>query len=137
MDALTVPGTLASLGPIAGYVRAATGAAGLDTKAAYWLRMAADEIATNIFTYGCRGTVASVVIRAETDDEWIRIVIEDGTPPFDPRSVPPPGDLDAPIEDRSEGGLGLFMALRKLDAFDYQRVGATNRSILAMRRSRP
>jgi anti-sigma regulatory factor (Ser/Thr protein kinase) len=51
MKSSTVPATLDSLGPIADYVMAAAAAAGLDRRASYRLRLAVDEIATNIMGY--------------------------------------------------------------------------------------
>ncbi|MGA9380780.1 MAG: ATP-binding protein, partial [Phormidium sp.] len=52
MEQLTVPGTLDSLSKISDYVLSAASAAGLDKKASYKLRLAVDEIATNVIVYG-------------------------------------------------------------------------------------
>ncbi|HXV96967.1 MAG TPA: ATP-binding protein, partial [Anaerolineae bacterium] len=52
MEALTVPGTLDSLSVIGKYVLTAAATAGLDKKVSYRLRLAVDEIATNIITHG-------------------------------------------------------------------------------------
>jgi serine/threonine-protein kinase RsbW len=52
MESLTVPGTLDSLKAIANYVMAAAEKAGLEKKEAYKLRLAIDEIASNIIIHG-------------------------------------------------------------------------------------
>ncbi|MEQ8963773.1 MAG: ATP-binding protein, partial [Coleofasciculus sp. C2-GNP5-27] len=52
LEPLTVSGTLDSLGAIAQYVLQAAQAANLDKKASYNLRLAVDEIATNIIIHG-------------------------------------------------------------------------------------
>jgi anti-sigma regulatory factor (Ser/Thr protein kinase) len=45
--------------------------------------------------------------------------------PFDPLSVPPP-DLDAPIEERRIGGLGLHIVREMMDTLEYAREGGRN-----------
>ena len=52
MESLTVSGTLDSLKTIAAYVLSAAENAGLEKKPAYKLRLAVDEIATNIIVHG-------------------------------------------------------------------------------------
>ncbi|HEY9797793.1 MAG TPA: ATP-binding protein, partial [Leptolyngbyaceae cyanobacterium] len=52
MKNLTVAGTLDSLDAIAKYVMAVAAATGLDKKTSYNLRLAVDEIATNIIIHG-------------------------------------------------------------------------------------
>ena len=51
-EAITVPGTIESLDAIAKYIISVAAAAGLDKKASYKLRLAIDEIATNIIIHG-------------------------------------------------------------------------------------
>lgn len=79
MQPLTVPGTLDSLKAIANYVLAAAAAAGLDKKASYHLHLAADEIATNIITYGYQeaGRSGAVDLRAELDENTLTVILED------------------------------------------------------------
>jgi len=52
MDSMVVPGVLDSLSAIGRYVLGAAWAAGLDKRAAYRLRLAVDEIATNAVLHG-------------------------------------------------------------------------------------
>ncbi|MFN2169541.1 MAG: ATP-binding protein, partial [Anaerolineae bacterium] len=52
MDDLTVPGTLKSVRTIGQYVLTAAEEAGLEERAAYRLRQAVDEIATNAVIHG-------------------------------------------------------------------------------------
>ena len=52
MESLIVSGKLESLGAIAQYVMSAAKEAELEKKAAYKLRLAIDEVATNIITHG-------------------------------------------------------------------------------------
>ena len=52
MDGLTVGATLESLSAIGAFIRDAAAEAGLDSRAAYRLRLAVDEMATNIIVHG-------------------------------------------------------------------------------------
>ena len=54
MKPLIVPGTLASIRAIGKYVLQAAAEAGLESRAAYRLRLAVDEIATNAVTMATR-----------------------------------------------------------------------------------
>jgi anti-sigma regulatory factor (Ser/Thr protein kinase) len=132
-----VPGTLDSLATISEYaVRAAT-AADLDQKAAYKLRLAIDEIATNIIVHGYEeaGIQGPIDIWAEIDDTDLRLVIEDMATPFDPGNLAPPVGMDLPLEERQIGGLGVFLALQSVDELVYERIGDRNRNTFVMHRS--
>ena len=87
MEPLTVPGTLDALATIGKYVLAAAAVAGLDNKAAYRLRLAVDEIATNIIAYGYQpmGQDGVIDVRADIDEQTLTITLEDTAPAFDPR----------------------------------------------------
>lgn len=137
MDPLTVPGTLDSLGAIAGYVKAASAAAGLGKKAAYRLRLAVDEIATNIITHGYAeaGLEGVVGLWAEIDEKTLTISIEDTGVAYDPRQRETPDDLDLPLEQRQIGGLGVYLAIQSVDKFLYERVGDRNRYTFIMNRT--
>jgi anti-sigma regulatory factor (Ser/Thr protein kinase) len=140
MNSLTVPATLDSLTEIAAFVLAAADAAGLGRQARYRLRLAADELATNIITHGYAGKAgddlmqATIDVRVQMDDKAITVILEDAAVPFDPRQVPPPTDLNLPAEERKIGGLGIHLALGGVDQFFYERVGNRNRNVLVVNR---
>ncbi len=136
MEDLTVPATLESLSPIGQYVIAAAQTAGLDRKASYRLRLAVDEIATNIITYGYAeaGLAGDVVVRAELAPESLTITLEDTARPFDPRGQDVPDQIDRPLEERPIGGLGVFLATLGVDEFRYEYVGQRNRNIFVVKR---
>jgi anti-sigma regulatory factor (Ser/Thr protein kinase) len=137
MEPLTVPGTLDSLQVIAEYVAAATTAAGLDERASYRLRLAVDEITTNIITHGYTGAnlKGTLHLRVDIDRETLIISIEDSGAAYAPLQHLHPDDLDLPLEQRQPGGMGVYLAVWSVDEFLYQRVGNRNRHILIMNRS--
>lgn len=137
MDALTVPGTLDSLSTIRSFVDRVAESAALDRRAAYRLRLAIDEIATNIANYGYPRAehTGDIRIEAVTDDAWLTVTLEDTGVAFDPTEAPPPDNLDDPLEERPVGGLGIFLTVTGIDDFRYERAYGRNRNVFAMRRS--
>ncbi len=134
MDALTVIGSLASLGAIRAYVMEAAAAAGLDKKTAYRLSLAVDEIATNSVVHGYleANRQGELSISADIDATSLKITLEDTGAPFDPHQIPPPDSLGTPLEQRGIGGLGVYLALKGVDQYIYEYAGDRNRNILIM-----
>lgn len=138
MEPLTVPGNLDSLSAIAEYVKAAAEAAGLDKKAAYRLRLAVDEIATNVVVYGYEPAALEglMELRAEIDDQALTIYMEDTAAAFDPlpKLSQEEATIDLPLEQRQIGGLGVYLAIQGVDKFLYERAGERNRNIFVVNR---
>ena len=84
MERLTMPATIDALRPIADYVMDAANEAGLEKKSAYRLRLAVDEIATNIVMHGYDESNSSgdVSIQADIDDKSLTITLEDSAVPI-------------------------------------------------------
>jgi anti-sigma regulatory factor (Ser/Thr protein kinase) len=137
MEPLVVEGKLDSLGAIAQYVMKSATDAGLDKKAAYRLRLAVDEIATNIIIHGYEeaGLEGNVCVRATINEHSLTIRLEDSAIPYDPHVRKGPEDLDQPIEKRQIGGLGVYLALEGVDEFSYEYVGDRNCNNFVMHRS--
>lgn len=110
-------------------------ATGLTYSQAYRLRLATEEITTNIVTHGYGGRGGTVDIDAGFDDVWAWVRIEDDAPEFDPatydvvpRQIEDPGW--APL-----GGFGLFLAQSSVDRLEHARADGRNRNLLKIRRS--
>ena len=133
LSPVKVPGTLDSLQIIAQYVLKAAALAGLDKRASYRLRQAVDEIATNAITHGYAeaNLDGDLIVSGEIDDRTLTISIEDTGVAYDPREAPTP-DVTLPPEERPTGGLGVYLALRNVDRFTYERVDGRNRTSLVM-----
>ncbi|MGA1605928.1 MAG: ATP-binding protein [Planctomycetota bacterium] len=98
----------------------------------YAFDLALEEIFVNLATHG-RGPrlPLQVGIRLEKRDEGVLLEICDDGEPFDPLAAPPP-DLDAPLEERPIGGLGVHLVRAQFPDIDYRRVGGQN--VLTLRR---
>jgi anti-sigma regulatory factor (Ser/Thr protein kinase) len=137
-NVLSVPATVDSLAAIAAFVTAAAEAAGLDRQAGYRLRLAVDEIATNVIAHGHAGAAdpGPIEVRAALDEKALTVTLEDTGVPFDPCRVPPPGDLDLPAHERRVGGLGIYLAREGVDFHGYERVRGRNRNVFVVNRPR-
>jgi len=138
MENLTVAGTLDSLGAIAKYVMAVAAATGLDKKTSYNLRLAVDEIATNIIIHGYEeaGREGVLDLQAFVDEQTLTISLQDTGVPYNPNQRLTPDDLDQPLEQRKIGGLGVYIAIQGVDKFIYERVGDRNHNIFVVNLSK-
>jgi serine/threonine-protein kinase RsbW len=138
MDALRVPATLASLSAIGEFVLQAAAQAGLDRRAAYRLRLAVDEIATNIVVHGRpveHGASDTIEVEAVQTDRDVTITLVDEGPAFNPAEKESPEHIERPMHERPIGGLGVFLAIRGVDQFRYERAGGRNRNIFVVHRA--
>jgi serine/threonine-protein kinase RsbW len=138
MESQIFPGTVESIDLIRHYIADLSQQAGLNKKAGYNLRLAADEIATNIVLYGYEeaGREGNINVLHKLTDEQLEIIFEDTAAPFDPlaRELPDEEDLTLPLEERKIGGLGIFLTVKGVDEFSYERVADRNRNIFRMNR---
>lgn len=77
------------------------------------------EIVTNVIEHGYEekpGWV-EIVLARENRDFMMQVI--DQAPPFDPNTSPEP-DLSLPLEQRTPGGLGVYMTKKMMDIFAYQ-----------------
>jgi len=85
----------------------------------YLLRLAIEEIATNIIKYGYdSGSYGVIQLGCSCTDGVLRVAIRDQGRPFDPHEVPAP-DLCESLEQRVVGGLGVFLVRELADDLSY------------------
>jgi anti-sigma regulatory factor (Ser/Thr protein kinase) len=108
---------------------------GLPEMLAFQINLALDELLTNTISYGYPDRerhAIEVDLLCRDGSLWIEI-IDDGRP-FDPLGAPAP-DLDAPVEQRRVGGLGVHLVKTVMDAVEYQR--KSDRNHLKLRKDIP
>ncbi len=132
---MVVPGKIESLPAIAQYVLQAACLAQLNEQTAYRLRLAVDEIATNIITHGyaARAAEGSLTLWAVLEESCLLIHLEDTGQHFDPNQAPPP-NLRTPPESRAPGGLGIYLAQWGVDQVRYERLPGGNRTTFVVQR---
>ncbi len=113
--------------------------AGLDKKVAYKLRLAIDEIATNIIIHGYQeaGKEGVLDVQATIDEHSLTVAVEDTGAAFNPLEKVPleTETLDRPLAQRPIGGLGIFLAFQGVDKFVYEKLGDRNRNIFVVNRT--
>jgi serine/threonine-protein kinase RsbW len=136
MEPLIVPGALESLEAITAFVTETAAAAAVNEEASYRLRLAVDEITTNIITHGyvAAGIQGALELWADIDEKSVTIYIEDKGQTYNPLQYQRPDDLDRPLDQRQVGGLGVYLAMQSVDKFAYEHVGDRNRHTLVVRR---
>ena len=95
------------------------------------MRLVAEEIVTNIARCAWPEGIDAqfhVELAAEADAAGLHVVlttIDDGVP-FDPTQKAAP-DIDAELDDRAIGGLGMFLVREMTDTQRYDRTDGENR----------
>ena len=92
----------------------------------YAVNLALDEIVTNVVLHGFDDAASQEFeVRLEARDGTITASIEDQGRPFNPLDAPTP-DLNAPLEERVVGGLGIHLVKSLMDRIEYRRDGEKN-----------
>jgi serine/threonine-protein kinase RsbW len=94
-----------------------------------------EELSLNIINYGHTGGLHEIDITLTSTEDALKIDIVDDGMPFDPISDAPTPDVNAPMEDRGIGGLGVHLVQAMTDEMHYRRVRDTNQVTLVIRRA--
>ena len=93
-----------------------------------------DELITNIVSYGYRDREEhEILVTLIEKDEALVVVLEDDGIAFDPFSAAPEPDLEAGVEERRIGGLGVYFVKSLMDEVAYERRDGRNRITLIQR----
>jgi serine/threonine-protein kinase RsbW len=114
------PGQFDSLATIGEFVTLAAEDAGFDDRASYAVQMAVDEACSNIIehAYGGEGG-GSIECTCRVDDDGLTVILRDYGCAFDPTKVPDP-NLQAGLEERTGGGLGIYFMRRLMDEVHFE-----------------
>jgi len=101
-------------------------AASLPPAQAMTFELALEEVFMNVVMHGSHpGTVSLVDVSLIFTAGGVTMTVEDTGPAFDPLTLPRP-NIEAGIDDRPVGGLGVFLVRELMDAVTYQRIGTHN-----------
>ena len=97
------------------------------------ITVCAEEMYSNIALYGYPdGNVGQVVTKISFEDNDMEIEFDDTAIPFNPLEHLDP-DITLSAEERSIGGLGIFMVKKSMDKVEYEYVDGHN--IFRMRKA--
>ena len=86
----------------------------------YVVNLMLDELVTNLVMHGnSNGGTLRANIRLEVGESGITLTVEDDGQPFDPTAAEAP-DVDAALEDRQVGKLGLHFVKSLADHVSYR-----------------
>lgn len=101
------------------FVDARSAGADLPEPTAFALRLAAEEAFLNTVRHGYGGEPGPVRLTVEHTADRVTLTVADEAPPFDPADAPRP-DLDAELDQREEGGLGLHLIRQLMDEVHHR-----------------
>ncbi len=95
-----------------------------------------EEVGINILSYGGANgeTWPEFEIVIISEDESLTIEVLDEGRPFDPLADAPLPSIDAALEDRAIGGLGIHLVKTMMDDTFYEHSGGRNRLTMMARR---
>jgi serine/threonine-protein kinase RsbW len=92
----------------------------------YAVNLALDEVVTNIVLHGFDDPAnQDVEARLVVKEGIIVAEIEDSGRAFNPMDAPPP-NLEASLDERTLGGLGIHLVKSLMDKVEYRREGSKN-----------
>ena len=100
----------------------------------FQLNLALEEIVTNVISYAFdddEGHKVEVGLSVNVHGNELEAFVKDEGNPYDPTHAAPP-DLEAPLEERRVGGLGVHLVREMMDEVSYSRVG--NKNVLSLKK---
>jgi len=129
---LTLSNNIEEVPLLTEFVNKTCEAVGLDDSVTMSITLAIEEAVVNVMTYAYpMGNKGIVNIEAVSNDVRLKFIISDNGIPFDP-TVVAEADTTLSAEDRSIGGLGIFMVRKLMDSVNYERVAGFN--VLTLRK---
>jgi anti-sigma regulatory factor (Ser/Thr protein kinase) len=117
---ITVRAALENVPAILDCVGQAARDAGFDDRSVHQIQVAVDEACANVIEHAYCGTSGgNMQVSCSHSKSGIVIRVRDWGFSFEPDRVPQP-DVDAPLEQRHLGGLGLFLIGKLMDEVRYK-----------------
>ena len=133
MKELTLAATVENIAVVTAFVDEQLEALNCPMKAQMQIDIAVDELFGNIAHYAYAPEVGEATVRLEVQEAPLSVIITfiDGGVPYDPLAQAEP-DTTLSAEERSIGGLGIFMVRKSMDEIDYHYENGQN--ILTVRK---
>lgn len=131
---LTLKNDLSELSRIAEEIESHGESRGWPTKWILNLNLSLDELITNTVSYGYQDTEEHEIhVSLSERNGSLVVVVEDDAAAFDPFTAASAPDLEADVEERPIGGLGVYFVKTLMDEVAYERVENCNRITLILR----
>ena len=124
VHSMTYSARYENLEDVRDFVGQAAETCGLSLASIYKVELAVDEAFTNIIEHAYGGeSYEEIQCTCKIGEDGLTVTLRDCGRPFDPQSVPDP-DLDASLEEREPGGLGLFFMRQLMDEVHFSFIPA-------------
>ena len=109
------------LADLLAFVQRACERAALDPDVAFDVRLATEEVVTNVIEHGYAGEdpPGPIAVRFHRDPRQVVVTVDDRARPFDPSTIRP-ADPTAPLDARRIGGLGWHFVTRVMDEVRHE-----------------
>ena len=134
MKELTIEATLENITAVTDFVNGQLEDYDCSLKAQMQIDIAIDELFSNIARYAYDPKTGPATVQVEVQEDPMAVIITfiDHGKPYDPLSGKDP-DLTIPLEERNEGGLGVFLVKKVMDDVRYEY--KEGRNILRIRKN--
>ena len=121
MKELTLAATIENIEKVTDFVNAQLEEIDCPMKAQMQIDIAIDELFGNIAHYAYNPETGPATVRVEVTEEPISVIMTfiDHGVPYDPLKQEDP-DISLSAEERSIGGLGVFMVKKTMDEISYE-----------------
>lgn len=121
MKELTIKATIENVRTVTDFVDEQLEALNCPIKAQMQIDIAIDELFSNIAFYAYNPEVGPATVRVEVQQEPLAVLVSfiDNGVPYDPLSKTDP-NITLSAEERSIGGLGIYMVKKTMDAVTYE-----------------
>ena len=121
MKELTIEATLENITAVTDFVNGQLEDYDCPLKAQMQIDIAIDELFSNIARYAYDPETGPATVQVEVQEDPMAVIITfiDHGKPYDPLSGKDP-DLTIPLEERKEGGLGVFLVKKVMDDVRYE-----------------
>lgn len=104
---------------------------GIAPDVVFSVSLALDEVVTNVVRYafpegGDETRTPVIEVHLGVTEGTLQATVRDNGRPFDPLTEVPPPDLDADLDSRAVGGLGVHFVRTLMDGSRYARVDGCN-----------
>lgn len=127
MKEITLEATVANIPQVTAFIDEELEKLGCSMKAQMQIDVAIDELFGNIAHYAYAPAAGSARVGFDFDEatQTASITFADSGTPYNPLENADP-DISLPAEERSVGGLGIFLVKKTMDAMAYQHENGQN-----------
>jgi serine/threonine-protein kinase RsbW len=134
MRTLIFPARFDQLESVRQFTTQAAADAGLDEQSICSVEMAVDEACSNIIEHAYEGiSGGEIECTCDYNPKSFTVILRDHGRSFDILKVPAP-DLNAGLEERQVGGLGIYLMRQLMDEVQYEHLGEAGNVLTMIKR---